>query len=411
MKRVLAYSHDTYGLGNIRRMLAVCNHLIDGVPDLSILMLSGSPMVHSFRVKPGLDYIKLPCLSRTEAEGYAVKTIAANLDETVSLRSDLILRTVESYRPDLILVDKKPYGVEQELCGALEYVENEMPDTSVVLLLRDVLDSAENTMSVWKKHGYHDAIRRFYDLILVVGLRAVFDACKEYRFPSSVAEKVRFCGYIKQPAERRRREAVRKELQMRTQKLVLVTVGGGEDGFELMEVYLAGLTDLAPRQPFDSLLVCGPEMPPSQRARLRHAALRYPHVQVREFVADMLSYMDAADVVVSMAGYNTVCELLSLQKRAVLVPRAKPVAEQWIRAQRMANLGFFRVIHPEALTPENLVGTVLVTLDAIDGKSTAGPQLDLDALPRIARHVTTLLDDSSSKDESAGEVFLESCFA
>jgi len=179
MKRLLAYSHDTYGLGNIRRMLAVCNHMIETIPDLSILMVTGSPMVHNFRVKNGIDYIKLPCLSRTEAEGYAVKSIDADLDETVRLRSDLILQTVASFKPDLILVDKKPYGVEQELRGTLNYVQTHLPETKRDLLLRDILDDVESTVKVWEKQGYYDALRRFYDLVLVVGTPAVFDTPKE----------------------------------------------------------------------------------------------------------------------------------------------------------------------------------------------------------------------------------------
>lgn len=395
MKRLLAYSHDTYGLGNIRRMLAVCNYLSDAIPELSILMVSGSPMVQSFRVKKGIDYIKLPCLSRTEADGYAVKALEADLNATVSLRSDLILRTVASFKPDLILVDKKPFGVERELWSALNYVQAHLPETKLVLLLRDVLDGVESTVNVWKKQGYHDVLRRLYDLVLVVGTAAVFDAVKEYCFPPAVAEKVKFCGYIKKESEGERREALRKRLELHTDKLVLVTVGGGEDGYHLLASYLAGLAELG-EQTFDTVLICGPEMPVSQRATLREAAAQYPKVQVREFVDDMLSYMDAADLVVSMGGYNTLSELISLQKRAIVVPRVMPVEEQWIRAQRMARLGLFEVIRPDALTPAILMNAVVEILYGAESKHRGSP-LDLDALPRIAQHVNTLLSDLSSK--------------
>ena len=393
MKRLLAYSHDTYGLGNIRRMLAVCNHLIETIPDLSILMVTGSPMVHGFRVKRGIDYIKLPCLSRTEAEGYAVKGIDAELDETVKLRSDLILRTVASFRPDAILVDKKPFGVEHELRSAFNYVQTHLPETKRALLLRDILDDVESTVKVWEKQGYYDALRRFYDLVLVVGTPAVFDTPKEYRFPPAVADKVRFCGYIKKETENLNRDALRKKLKLQTEKLVLVTVGGGEDGYQLMATYLAGLEAQPPAQPFDSVLVCGPEMSQSQRTKICQAASRHPHVQVQEFVDNMPAHMDAADLVVSMGGYNTVTELLSLQKRAVVVPRVRPVAEQWIRAKRMARLGLFGVIHPDDLTPTTLINAVSDNLKAADEDHSSQPVVDLDALPRIGQYVRGLLDE------------------
>jgi len=394
MKRLLAYSHDTYGLGNIRRMLGVCNHLVDAIPDLSILLISGSPMVQSFRIKSGIDYIKLPCLSRTKAEGYAAKSIGIDLDETVEMRSNLILYTANSFKPDVVLVDKKPYGVEHELRETLNYLHTNLPDTKLALLLRDVLDSAEATTAVWRKNHYYEAVRKFYDLVLVVGLQGVFDLSKEYHFPCVTKDKVRFCGYIGQDDKPQHRTQLRRELNLQTEKLALVTVGGGEDGFDLLKNYLAGLSPRGSAQPFDSLIVCGPEMAPQRRAEISKIAASRAHVQVREFVDDMLGYMDAADVVVSMGGYNTVCELLSLHKHAVIVPRAKPVEEQWIRAQRMANLGLFRVIHPDYVTPANLRG-VVDELICRNADQPALPSLDLDALPKIAGHIADLLSEGS----------------
>jgi predicted glycosyltransferase len=328
----------------------------------------------------------------------------------VRLRSDLILRTVASFRPDLILIDKKPYGVEHELRAALDYVQTHLPETRLILLLRDILDGVKTTTDVWRKNGYYEAIRQFYDLVLVVGVPGIFDPRKEYCFPPSVAKKVRFCGYIKNEANGQRREALRKELQLGTQKLVLVTVGGGEDGYHLLEIYLRGLAELSAAQRFDSLLVCGPEMLPSQRTRLCQAAARYPHVQVREFVDDLPSYMDAADMVVSMAGYNTLSELLSLQKRAIVVPRIKPVAEQWIRTQRMASLGLFQVMHPDTLTPAKLIGTVSEMLHSANGTCVSQPQLDLGALPRITQYIATRLGETRLAN-SATTIFQERCLA
>lgn len=408
MARMVAYSHDTYGLGNIRRMLAVCNYLVDAVPDLAILLISGSPMVQSFRVKRGIDYIKLPCLSRTAAEGYAVKTIGADLRETVELRAELILRTVDRFKPDILLVDKKPLGVEHELRDTLSYLDACRSQTQRVLLLRDILDSAEATMAVWRKQRYYEAVRKYYDRVLVVGSPEVFDLRKEYRFPAAAADKVRYCGYIGQEQPPRPREQVRRELGVQSDKLVLATVGGGEDGYELLRAYLAGLALRGPAAALDSVIVCGPEMAPSWRAELQRLARPLAGVQVREFVDDMLSAMNAADVVVAMGGYNTVCELLSLRKPAVLVPRALPVAEQWIRAQRLANLGFFRVIHPGSLSPVNLNHSIDGLLESNDS-ACLQPRLPLDALPRIAGHVEALLRAALSS--SVAVSFEERCRA
>ena len=83
--RLLVYSHDTFGLGNIRRMLAICEHLHETIADISILILTGSPMLHSFRVTKGIDYIKLPCLKRSEAGDLGVRFLDLESDEDVRL--------------------------------------------------------------------------------------------------------------------------------------------------------------------------------------------------------------------------------------------------------------------------------------------------------------------------------------
>lgn len=393
MKRLMVYSHDTFGLGNIRRTLSICKHLSDCIPDISILVVSGSPMVHSFRLPRRLDYVKLPCLRRTECEGYSVKYLGTEIDEMMKLRSDLILATAANFKPDILMVDKKPYGVKNELQATLSYLKRCLPDTRQVLILRDILDSPEATIKVWEKNGYDEVIRSYYDLVLVLGVPEIFDPRKEYLFPASVSEKVRFCGYIRREAGRRGRDLLRKELQINEEKLILVTAGGGEDGCRLIETYVAGLEELPPVHNIRSLIICGPEMPQSQRKRLYEATARYHQVMVSEFTDDLMSYMDAADLVVSMGGYNTVCEILSHNKRAVVVPRTKPVEEQWMRAERMARLGFFRAIHPDHLTPQGLMGAVLDELDFGDSRSLLQP--DLGALPKIADCVLTLLSETS----------------
>lgn len=394
MKKLLVYSHDTFGLGNIRRMLCICEHLLTALPDLSILLVSGSPMVQSFRLPARLDYIKLPCLRRTGEGDYAVRAMGTSLDETVKLRSDLLQATVANFQPHLLLVDKKPYGVENELQDTLQYLHTFLPDTRNVLLLRDILDSAEPTMKIWHKHGYHEAIRSFYDQVLVVGSRDIFDPCEIYQFPPSVTEKVRFCGYIRRQPGLKSRDVLRRELQLQGERLILVTPGGGEDGYHLLATYIAGLAQLPVGHNTHSLIVHGPEMPPAQRAMLSQAAATYPHVRLSEFTNDMMSYIDAADVVVAMAGYNTMCEVLSLRKRAIVVPRVKPVTEQWIRAERMARRGLLQTIHPAALTPERLMHTVMEALDPANKTQRTPPQVDLNALPRIAEYLSALLDEA-----------------
>lgn len=381
--RVMVYSHDTFGLGNIRRMLAVSEHLLAEIEGISILLVTGSPVIHEFRLRHGLDYIKLPCLSRTGRDEYSAKTLGTEIGQLIRLRAGLILSAAREFKPDVVLIDKKPDGVKHELRPTLEYLTSHRPDCRVALVLRDILDAPATTAAAWAEQGFESAILRHFDRILILGDRNVFDAAREYRFSRGVRRLVTYCGY----ARRARPDAadvrhLRDRLLGDAAQLVVVTPGGGEDGFKLVNAYL----DAAHRLPgIANLIVCGPEMPAAAREAIQARAASLPLTTVLEFSGEMLTYLAAADVVVSMAGYNTACEVISLRKRAVVVPRAHPVQEQLIRAERFHRLGVLRMVHPDALTPESLAAAV--RLEMAQSHWPTSFSASLDGLGTIARWV------------------------
>ena len=390
--RLMVYSHDGFGLGNIRRMLAICEHLLSAITDLSILVVSGSPMLQSFRLPPRLDYIKIPCINRGETGEISVKYLNTEIAETVKLRSDLILMAAINFKPDAILVDKKPYGIKNELLTTLKFLKKQLPKTKLLLLLRDILDSPEKTIDEWQEHGFYQAIEKFYDQILVVGMPEVFDICREYQFPPAVAQKVRYCGYLRKEPGLKSREARREELQVQEhEQLVLVTPGGGEDGYQLVDTYLTGAAQLQ-AEAFRSVIICGSEMPKQQREQIYQKAALNPKVKILDFTDDLMSYIDAADVAVCMSGYNTITEVISLGKRTIAIPRIKPASEQLMRAEKMSKLGLLAMIHPDKLTPENLMYLLLIQLEKTHSCAVARG-LDLGGLPRISHYISHLLSN------------------
>ncbi len=399
--KIMVYSHDAYGLGNLRRMLTICRYLLEEIPKLSILLVCSSPVVHSFRMPKGLDYIKLPCIGRNEFGELAVKYLGTETEETFKLRSELIKITTINFKPDVILVDKKPYGLQEELKDTLKEIKNYDYCPKVVLLLRDILDTPKKTIAEWKSKGYYEGIELFYDQVWVVGMQEVFDIIKEYKFPAAISEKVKHCGYIRRTAERKNRYEIRKELNLNPdEQFVLVTPGGGADGYDLIENYILGLAYLPKQHKIRSLIICGPEMPQEKQQELHRKAKQYSNVKIIEFTDESTSYINAADTIVSMGGYNTVCEILSFDKTAVIVPRTKPVKEQLIRAESMDKVGLIKAIHPDLLNPENLMASVLEKLNNNGKNQPIFFNLDLDALPRIVDLSYKLLYGETSTNYS-----------
>jgi len=392
MKKIIFYSHDTYGLGNIRRTMSICQSLMASIPDLSILIISGSPMIQSFRIPAGIDYIKLPCLTRTERDGYTSKFLNEDAQHLFKLRSDIILCSVANFKPDLVMVDKKPYGVQNELIPMLSYMKEHLPHTKLTLVLRDILDSPEVTRTIWERHGFFEAIEKYYDEIGILGTPEVFDPREEYGFSPAMKEKTRFWGYIRREPGLKSRTFLRNEMGIQpNESLVIVTAGGGEDGSQLFESYFHTQEQLTPHQRHKTLMVFGPEMPAATLSRLRQWAGQYAKIHTMDFTDDLMSYMDAADLVISMGGYGTMCEILTLNKPAVVIPRVKPVLEQWIRASRMVELGLVDMIHPDTLTPGALTKAIQDNLDAPEHHPRSSRSLSLNALSHITQSVSALL--------------------
>jgi predicted glycosyltransferase len=281
--------------------------------------------------------------------------------------------------------------------SSIEWLKTNHPTSKVILGLRDILDDPEHVRKLWERSNFYETLEKYYDSIWVFGSAKIYDMVSEYGFPESISRKLNYCGYIMQSPALRDRHEVQRELGVDGGHFVLVTAGGGGDGYDLMKTYLKGLRTFAKRArhngdghvPVHSVLVLGPDMPLHKKERLLQRVDGGPgSVKIMDFTTEILNYMNAADLVVSMGGYNTMCEILTLEKRAIIVPRARPVAEQWIRTRRMQALGLVDMIHPEKLTPQSLSDKIMECLfRPTTVRDTARDVLDTDGLPRISRFV------------------------
>jgi len=161
-----------------------------------------------------------------------------------------------------------------------------------------------------------------------------------------------FTGYI--PRKIPGKDAVRhikKELGLKTgERLVVVTTGGGGDGYRVMDTYLKALETYTSSLPFKSVLITGPFMPKQERRdvfkRARKLGLRTYH-----FYRQMEKIFAAADIVVSMGGYNTLCEILEQGTLSLLIPRETPRQEQIIRARAFHRQNLIDYIPWDNLSP------------------------------------------------------------
>lgn len=350
--RIALYSHDALGIGHLRRNLLLAETLAALPERPSVLLLSGAAELDAFPLPAGVDCLTVPSFRKRGNGDYRPGRLRLSSSALRELRSHTLLAALRSYRPHVLIVDKVALGVCGELQPALESLRRS-GRTRLVLGLRDVLDDPAAARREWVESGADWAVRRFYHAVWVYGDPAIYDLVAECRLGRAVAERVRYAGYL-DPSRRIVREAREEGLPEVPEgdAVVLCQMGGGQDGATLAERFAR--TSLPPRM--RGWIVTGPFLPERVQRRLTELAARRDDLLVTGFSCRPGAWLGRSDRVISMGGYNSMCEIVASRTPALIVPRVTPRSEQWIRARRFADLGLVEVMHPDEASPEAMTG-------------------------------------------------------
>jgi len=337
--RILIYSHDTFGLGHLRRCRAIAHALVERYKELSVLILSGSPIIGSFDFRARVDFVRVPGVIKLRNGEYTPLNLHLDIGETLALRSSIIQHTAEMFDPDVFIVDKEPVGLRGEVLETLKMLKRR--GTRLVLGLRDVMDEPRLLEPEWQRKKALPALRDLYDEIWVYGLPQICDPLEGIAMPLRVRHKMVYTGYLHREVPKDGAPPRLPEITNRP--FLLVTTGGGGDGEGLIEWVLRAY-EHDPLLPYPALLVLGPFMQAERQTEFMNRAARLKRVDAITFHGQLEALIARAAGVVAMGGYNTFCEVLSLDKRALIVPRTAPRLEQHIRAERAAELGLVSML-------------------------------------------------------------------
>lgn len=355
------YSHDTYGLGHIRRTMAIAAHLLG--PRINIIILTGSPIAGRFAFPEQIDFVRIPGMIKKTNDEYLPLSVKLNARHALDIRKNIITATAKTFQPQLFVVDKEPLGLKKEVLPTLQWLRRSRPETKTILGLRDIMDDAPTVRKDWHEKGVYKILDELYSEIWIYGNQEFYDPVSEYAISEDVKTKMYFTGYI--PRKIPSKEAVRnirKENNLNEdEKLVVVTTGGGGDGFAVMDTYLSML-ESTDQLPFKSILITGPFMPKQERKKVFKRARRLG-VRTYHFYRQMEKIFAAADIVVSMGGYNTLCEILSQGTLSLVIPRETPRKEQLIRAQTFQRQSLVEHIPWGDFTPDILMQKLLAILE------------------------------------------------
>src|SRR3954449_119016 len=397
-RRFLFFSNELVGLGHLRRTLSIANRLAEVEPESSSLIVTGSPVVPWFGMPPRVDILKLPGWTRDEhgerrggglapggggvpPGGGGGGGRARDVGGLHAVRSGIELAVATSFDADVAVVDKLPLGPGGELTEALEAPRG-FPRRRVVLGLRDIDDAPEQVRRAWGP-DMRAAIERYYDAILVYGPASAPDAIRSVGW-TDLPIPVHHVGYLGWPMSQEPASDL-------PPGYLLATVGGGHDGFRLLEELLHAIR-LEPL-PCATVIITGPLMAKAQIQDLRALASGID-AQVVEFRGDMDRVLAGARAIVGMAGYNTVAEALRARRPGLFVPRTRPSQEQLVRARALAEHPSYEMLHPDELTPEALRAALTRLLEV--PKPEAPPD-EYEGADRSARLLSALADEPRAR--------------
>jgi predicted glycosyltransferase len=354
MKRLLFYCQHILGMGHLVRSMEIVRGLSQ---DFEVCFINGGEVIENFQIPAGVEMINLPGI-KTDSEFKVLQTVdpAKDLAEVQAFRAQQLLQIYTHYQPDIFMVELFPFGRRKfsfELLPLLDAIQAEGRRTKVVCSLRDIVVTKQNQAKHEQK--VCDLANKYFDLVLVHGdpkfqpLEASFSRVADLTCP------VHYTGFVVQSPASPSRESLPIP-----QPSILVTVGGGRFGHELLDCVVETAPMLADHLLHHIQVFTGPFYPEAKFTQLQAKSANCDNLTIERYTPDLLNYMQAADLSISMSGYNTTMNVITTGVRSMLLAfTGNDDQEQTIRAQRLGELGAVQVIQPEELAPSRFASKVM----------------------------------------------------
>ena len=386
--KVLIYSHDSFGLGHLRRCRAIANALVDTFKGMSVMIISGSPMISQFDFRSRVSFITVPGVVKLRNGDYTALGLHVDLNETLAMRASIIQHTAEAFAPDIFIVDKEPLGLRGEIEYTLRWLR--MKGCLNVLGLRDVMDDSEALQSEWQRKEAVPAVENLYHEIWVYGTKATGNPIEGIELRQETLRQMHYLGYLKRDVP----DSVRLPERYSKTPYILITPGGGGDGEILVDWVLRAYESEVNDKLMHGVVIAGPFMKTKTQRDFKRRIAKIPRLRFEIFTNRIEVLMKNAEGIVAMGGYNTFCEILSFDRRALLVPRETPRLEQKIRSDFAEDYGLASVLYHENSDNTELMSEALLRLPRQPAPSFSNSPGMLDGLEGITARVLALLRDN-----------------
>lgn len=388
MKRLLFYCQHILGMGHLIRSMEIVKGLTS---DFQVCFINGGEVIQGFPVPESVEVVNLPGI-KTDTEFRELQTVDTyrSLSAVQDDRQVQLLQVLDDFQPDVLMIELFPFGRRRfsfELIPLLK--EAKARGVKVICSLRDIVvtkqDQAKHEAKICR------LINHYFDQLLIHGDPQLHPLTDSFSRLGDLNCEIHYTGYVAQQPENHNLTLVDQILLKRQEPMIVVSVGGGRFGHELLQGMVGAAELLADRIPHHICMFTGPFIPDQVFWDLKQAGQDCTNLSINRYTPNLLAYLQRSDLSVNMSGYNTTMNILTTGVRALMLPfTGNDDEEQTLRAQRLDQLGLAQMLHASEITPERLAQRVQEAL-------TRQPQrmhFNLDGVTNTATLVRSLLESA-----------------
>ncbi|ACN17225.1 putative glycosyl transferase family protein [Desulforapulum autotrophicum HRM2] len=379
--KIIVYCQHVLGVGHFFRTLEIVKAL--NAHDI-VLVTGGAAL--PCPVPAHVRQVNLPGLMMDDHFNGLYSVDPARTVEAVKHERQQILEQLFfDERPDFFLVELYPFGRKAfrfELDPVLSLIRQDKGiQCRVVCSIRDILVE-KNDVTAYETRVVN-TLNQYFDGVLIhsdpklIRLDSSFSRMAEVRIP------IVYTGFVTPLPDPSAVAGVRKALGITSgQSLVVVSAGGGTVGAPLLKAALLAHRHLVNRDRVKMMVLTGPYM--DEEAVDAIHSLAGEGVRVEPFWADFITLLAAADLSISMAGYNTCMNLVAAGVTALVWPFDQN-REQRTRAGMLADFADMTMLEQAHLEPKVLAGMIQERLVA--GKNKIVQPLDLGGAQAVGKWI------------------------
>ena len=377
LTKVIIHCQYVYGLGHLIRSLNLAKGL---AKHFEVYFLNGGEAIKNFNIDESINFIQLPAIYKKE-DSTSLLSVSDNLSLPLclELRNQVIRKTVQMVKPDVIITEHFPFGFlfEKEATKLINYAKEINSNAKIVCSVRDVVDSFNGGNNDQKTISI---LNKLYDLLLIHGDEKLISIKSSFPLVSNIKIKVMYTGYIIDP---------NLQNNQKRSNNILVSIGGGRIGSELLEAVIKAF-EVVKKESTCNLIVFNGAFHDDFKSISKDARIRYFDFDRKEF----LNQLSQSDLSISLGGYNTTMESVYAGNKVVIYNREflGTNDEQNIRISILKDKRLIDVISLKDLEIDNL-SKKLISQVNVKNKQRSNSYIDFGGIENSVNQIKQFFDE------------------